>query len=47
MIVDDFFCEVMFLIVWNNDRIVGLDCYYGLFEYFDDIGIGLIVDLFG
>jgi hypothetical protein len=45
--VDDFFCEVTLSTVWNNDRIVGSDCYYGLFQHSDDTGIGLTADPFG
>lgn len=44
---DALFCEVTLSTVWNDDRIVGSDCYYGLFERSDDPGVGLTADPFG
>jgi hypothetical protein len=43
----DKFCEVTLSTVWNNDRIVGSDCYYGLFYKREDTGVGLTADPFG
>lgn len=43
----DKFCEVTLSTVWNDDRIVGSDCYYGLFLKDDDTGPGLTDDPFG
>ncbi|MEM1077308.1 MAG: hypothetical protein AAGI09_02170 [Pseudomonadota bacterium] len=45
--VDDRFCEVTLSTVWREDRIVGSDCFYGLFDQSDDTGIGLSADPFG
>lgn len=45
--VNDRICEVTLSTVWRNDRIVGSDCYYGLFNKSDDTGIGLTSDPFG
>jgi len=45
--IQDRFCEVTLSTVWGNDRIVGFDCYYGLFEQSDDTGIGMTADPFG
>lgn len=41
------FCEVTLSTVRDNDRVVGSDCYYGLFEKSDDTGVGLTADPFG
>lgn len=41
------FCEVTLSAVWNDDRIVGSDCYYGIFDQTDDEGIGMTDDPFG
>ncbi len=43
----DMFCEVTLSTVRNNDRIVGSDCYYGLFYNDDDTGLGMTDDPFG
>lgn len=43
----DLFCEVTLSTVWNDERIVDSDCYYGLFKQSDDTGIGLTADPFG
>ncbi|KQQ71241.1 MULTISPECIES: hypothetical protein [unclassified Rhizobium] len=40
-------CEVNLSTVWNDDRIVGSDCYYGLFREKDDTGVGMTNDKFG
>ncbi|MDF1871894.1 hypothetical protein [Vannielia sp.] len=39
------FCEATLSTVWNDDRIVGADCYYGLFQR--DDGVGMTDDPFG
>lgn len=44
--VDGRFCEVTLSTVWRDDRIVGSDCYFGLFDQLDDTGIGLTADPF-
>ena len=41
------FCEVTFSTVFGNDRVVGSDCYFGLFERRDDEGLGMTDDPFG
>ena len=43
----DEFCEATLSHVWNDERIVGSDCYYGLFKKEDDEGIGMTDDPFG
>lgn len=43
----DLFCEYTISTVFNIDRIVGSDCYYGLFRKEDDTGIGMTDDPFG
>ncbi|SMP22984.1 hypothetical protein SAMN06265373_104306 [Shimia sagamensis] len=45
--VEGKFCEVTLSTVWNNDRVVGSDCYYGLFDKREDTGVGLTADPFG
>jgi hypothetical protein len=40
-------CEVNLSTMWNADRIVGSDCYYGLFREEDDTGVGMTDDKFG
>lgn len=40
-------CEVTLSTVWNDDRIVGADCYYGLFKNTDYQGSGMTDDPFG
>ena len=40
-------CEVTLSTVWDNDRIVGSDCYYGIFYDKDDTGVGMTADPFG
>lgn len=43
----DKICEVTLSTVWNNDRIVGSDCFYGFFHDEDDTGVGMTADPFG
>lgn len=43
----DHFCEVTLSTVFGNDRVVGSDCYFGLFERRDDEGVGMTDDPFG
>ncbi|MBW6421134.1 hypothetical protein KX729_06735 [Rhizobium sp. XQZ8] len=43
----DKFCEVTLSTVYNDDRIVGSDCYYGLFPKDKDTGVGMTDDKFG
>jgi hypothetical protein len=43
----DKICEVTLSTVWDNDRIVGSDCYYGIFHDKDDTGVGMTADSFG
>lgn len=43
----DKFCEVTLSTVFGNDRVVGSDCYFGLFERRDDEGLGMTDDPFG
>lgn len=43
----DLFCEYTMSTFFGNDRIVGSDCYYGLFRKKDDTGIGMTDDPFG
>jgi len=43
----DYFCEVTLSTVRDDDRIVGSDCYYGLFQRKDDKGVGMTDDPFG
>ena len=45
--VNDKFCEVTLSTVWKDERVVGADCYYGLFDQLDDTGVGLTSDPFG
>jgi hypothetical protein len=45
--VEGYFCEVTLSTVFNDDRIVGSDCFYGLFRDGDDIGVGMTDDPFG
>ncbi|MDB5551973.1 MAG: hypothetical protein JWL86_1957 [Rhizobium sp.] len=45
--VGDKFCEVTLSTVFNEDRIVGADCYFGLFPKNKDTGIGMTDDKFG
>ena len=45
--IEESFCELTLSTVWNDDRVVGSDYYYGLFERSDDTGIGLTADPFG
>lgn len=40
-------CEVTLSSTYNEDRIVGSDCYYGLFPTSDDTGVGMTDDPFG
>lgn len=40
-------CEVTLSTVWDNNRIVGSDCYYGIFRDKDDTGVGMTADPFG
>lgn len=40
-------CEVNLSTVWNDRRIVGSDCYFGLFREQDDTGVGMTDDEFG
>ncbi|MFP3383681.1 hypothetical protein [Tritonibacter sp. SIMBA_163] len=40
-------CEVTLSTVFGNDRIVGSDCYYGIFYEIDDTGVGMTADPFG
>jgi hypothetical protein len=43
----DKFCEVTLSTVYNDNRIVGSDCYYGLFPKDKDTGVGMTDDKFG
>lgn len=43
----DRFCEVTLSTVYGNKRIVGSDCYFGLFLKEEDTGLGLTDDKFG
>ena len=45
--IDGYFCEATLSTVHGDDRIVGSDCYYGLFHEGDDTGIGMTDDPFG
>lgn len=45
--VDGLVCEVTLSTVWNDDRIVGSDCYYGIFREGEFPGIGATDEPFG
>lgn len=45
--VGDKFCEVTLSTVFEDDRIVGSDCYFGFFPKARDTGIGMTDDKFG
>jgi hypothetical protein len=45
--LDDRFCDVTLSTVYRDDRIVGYDCYYGLFLKKEDTGVGMTDDKFG
>jgi hypothetical protein len=40
-------CEITLSTTWNENRIVGSDCYYGLFEGSSYEGIGMTDDPYG
>ena len=41
------FCEVTLSTVRGDERTVGSDCYYGLFEHDADEGVGMTDDPLG
>jgi hypothetical protein len=41
------FCEVTLSTVWDDDRVVGSDCFYGIYHEEDDQGVGMTADPFG
>jgi hypothetical protein len=45
--VDDKFCEVTLSTVFEGERIVGSDCYFGWFPKAKDGGVGMTDDKFG
>jgi hypothetical protein len=45
--IGDKFCEVTLSTVYEDDRIVGSDCYFGLFPKAKDAGVGMTNDKFG
>jgi len=44
--IEGYFCEVT-LSKMNRERMVGSDCYFGLFREGDDTGLGMTDDPFG
>lgn len=42
-----YICEVTLSTVWGNDRVVGSDCYYGIFRQDEFPGIGVTDEPFG
>ena len=45
--IGDRFCEFTLSTVYDNDRLVGSDCYFGLFSKEKDTGVGMTDDEFG
>ncbi|MGV3550755.1 hypothetical protein [Rhizobium sp.] len=45
--IGDKFCEVTLSTVFEDDRIVGSDCFFGFFPKARDTGIGMTDDKFG
>jgi hypothetical protein len=45
--IGDKFCEFTLSTVYEDDRIVGADCYFGFFPKAKDTGIGMTDDKFG
>lgn len=43
----EYVCEVTLSTVWNEDRFVGSDCYYGIFKKDEFPGVGATDEPFG